>query len=362
MLNRRSFTALLAAAGPVFSQTAQEAMGWHGAREFNLEGKGWAETKAPYDRLPAKAEATVRKEVWNLSRQSAGLCVRFVTGAPSIHGRWTLISPNLALPHMAAAGVSGLDLYAKTDAGRWRWLASGRPTAHPANTVALASGIAPGKREYLLYFPLYNGVTSVEIGIPAGSQIAKAPARDAARKPIVFYGTSITQGASATRVGMNHVAIVGRALDREVINLGFSGNGRMEPEVARLLAELDPAVYVIDCLPNMSPKDVQERAADCVKILRETRPLTPILLVEDRNYSDGFLIRSRRERNEGNHAALRAVYEKLLSDAVPNLHYLPGDELLGDDGEGTVDGSHPTDLGFMRQAEQFRKALREILG
>ena len=195
----------------------------------------------------------MRKPVWNLTRDSTGLCVRFVTDSPTIEARWTLNKALLAMPHMPATGVSGLDLYAKADDGKWRWLAVGQPKVSPTNSVRLVTGLPKGPREYLLYLPLYNGVSSVEIGIPKDRQIAKAePRPEALRKPIVFYGTSITQGGCASRPGMVHTAILGRQLNRPVINLGFSGNGKMEPELADLLAELDPAVYVLDCLPNMT--------------------------------------------------------------------------------------------------------------
>jgi len=213
----------------------------------------------------------------------------------------------------------------------------------------------------MIYLPLRNGVTSLEIGVTKGSTIAPGPARAARSKALVFYGTSITHGISASRPGMTHVAMLGRTFNREVINLGFSGNGRMEPEVTKFVAELDPAVFVLDCLPNMTAKDINERAETCVKTLRTAHPKTPILLVEDRNYADNFLNPSRRERNETNHAAMKAVYAKLERDKVPHLHYLKADHLLGDDGEATIDGSHPTDLGFMRQAAEFQKALRKML-
>jgi hypothetical protein len=222
-------------------------------------------------------------------------------------------------------------------------------------------GLPPGQREYMVYLPLRNGIVSLEIGVPKGSAITQASARAAGSKPIVFYGTSITHGISASRPGMTHVAILGRMFNREVINLGFSGNGRMEPEVTRFIEELDPAVFVLDCLPNMSAKDIDERAETCVKTLRAARPKTPILLVEDRNYANNFLNVSRRERNETNHAAMCAVYAKLQRDKVPELHCLKADNLLGEDGEATIDGSHPTDLGFLRQATEFQKALRKIL-
>jgi hypothetical protein len=213
----------------------------------------------------------------------------------------------------------------------------------------------------MIYLPLRNGVTSLEIGVVKGSTIERAPARAAESRSIAFYGTSITHGISASRPGMTHPAILGRMFNREVINLGFSGNGRMEPEVTRFVAELDPEVFVLDCLPNMTAKDINERAEACVLTLRKAHPKTPILLVEDRNYADNFLNAARRERNETNHAAMRSVYAKMQHDKVPHLHYLKADALLGDDGEATIDGSHPTDLGFMRQAMEFQKALRKIL-
>ncbi|MGE5192323.1 MAG: SGNH/GDSL hydrolase family protein [Deltaproteobacteria bacterium] len=333
---------------------------WYDLRLLDVEGKGWTDTKAFYDRLPGKAEGVVREPVWNLSRQSAGLCARFVTDANALTARWTLTSANLAMPHMPATGVSGLDLYVKHD-GRWRWLAVGFPKEQ-TNRVALANALPAGEREFLLYLPLYNGVSSVEIGLPKQAKLAKAdPYGPGNRKPIVFYGTSITQGGCASRPGMVHTAILQRRLGFPVINLGFSGNGRMEPEMATLFAELDPAVYVLDCLPNMTAAEVAERVEPFVKTLRQAHPDTPILFVEDRSYTDSFLVASKRQRNAESRAALKAAYERLTKTGTRHLAYLTGEELLGDDGEGTVDSSHPTDLGFVRQADAFEKALKPLL-
>jgi hypothetical protein len=344
---------------PEESGRREDSIVWYDLQLLDIEGKGWSDTKAPYDRLPAKAEGVVRPPVWSLSRDSTGMCARFVTDATEIHARWTLTDDGLAMPHMPATGVSGLDLYVRADDGKWRWLAVGRPAGKTTKT-RLVSGIPAGKREYLLYLPLYNGVSSVEIGVPAGKNLAKGPQRDRShRKPIVFYGTSITQGGCASRPGMVHTAILGRWLDRPVINLGFSGNGRMEMELARLMAELDAAAYVIDCLPNIDAEAVRQRTAPLVRTLREAHPTTPIVLVEDRNYTDAFLVTSKKLRNETSQAALREVHERLRA-SDENLHYLPGRDLLGDDGEATVDSSHPTDLGFLRQAEAFHRALQPL--
>ena len=351
---------MLHAADPLQFQE-QASIRWYDIRQLGVEGQGWTDNKSPYDRLPAKAEGKVRDAVWNLSRDSAGMCVRFQTDAETIHARWTLTKANLAMPHMPATGVSGVDLYAKDAAGRWRWVAVGRPTAQ-TNTQKLADGIAPGRREWLLYLPLYNGVTSVEIGVPAGKTIEKGLAyTEDKQKPIVFYGTSITHGACATRPGMVHTAILGRRYGRPVTNLGFSGNGRMEPEVTALLAELDACVYVIDCCPNLSGPETAERTKPLVEQLRKARPNTPIVLVEDRVYTDAWIITSKKARNDGNHAALKKSFDELIAAGTQHLYYIPGSDLLGDDNEGAVDSSHPNDLGFVRQAEAFDRVLGKLM-
>jgi lysophospholipase L1-like esterase len=357
MITRRS---LFLTSAALAAQTPPVELDWHDARKFSVEGLGFKDLASPYDRLPSRAEAVVRKAVWDLSRDSSGVLVRFMANTTAIHARWSLRGKTLAGPTMTAVGQSGLDLYARDAAGKWRWRGIGRPTKVPENTDVLATGMPAGDREYMVYLPLRNGTLSLEIGVPKGARIDKGPSREAGRKPIVFYGTSITHGISASRPGMTHVAILGRQLNREVINLGFSGNGKMEPEVTQFVAELDASVYVLDCLPNMTAKEIHERAETCVKTLRKARPTVPILLVEDRNYADNFLNPARKERNESDHEAMRAVYAKLLKEKVAGLYYLKADDLLGDDGEATIDGSHPTDLGFTRQAAAFARILKGL--
>jgi hypothetical protein len=334
---------------------------WFDVRQLDVEGRGWNDTKDFYDRLPARAEGVVRKPVWELSCNSAGMCVRFVTDATTLRAHWALTDPRLYLPNMTAIGKSGLDLYVKTDKG-WHWLAVGQPAAQ-TNEVTLVGNLLPGKREYLLYLPLYNGTKFVELGIPTNAIIEKAgPWGPGTRKPIVFYGTSILQGLSASRPGMVHSAILGRRFNWPTINLGFSGNGKMEPEMADLLAELDPSIYVLDCLPNLVAGEIKERVEPCVRKLRAAHPDTPIVLVEDRTMQDSFLITGRMEYYHlKDRAELKAAYERLKKSGIKNLCYIPGEHLFGDDGEGSVDASHPTDLGFMRQADIFARVLGPLL-
>lgn len=145
---------------------------WFDLRQLDVEGRGWNDTKDFYDRLPARAEGVVRKPVWDLSRNSAGLCARFVTDATTIRARWALTDHWLYLPNMTAIGKSGLDLYVKMETG-WRWLAVGAPE-NQTNQIVLVKDLMPGKREYLLYLPLYNGTQFVELGLPPGATLEKA--------------------------------------------------------------------------------------------------------------------------------------------------------------------------------------------
>ncbi|MDO8543237.1 MAG: SGNH/GDSL hydrolase family protein [Opitutaceae bacterium] len=354
---------LASIAAPALAQTVPEAernVVWHDLAELPLEGQGWKETKHRYDRLPATAEGVVRPPVWTLAQDSTGMRYRFVTDAPFIRARWKVRKPDrLAKSHMAASGVSGVDLYVR-DAGEWHFLAVGRPEAG-TNEKTLVRGLKPAKREYLLYLPLYNGIESVEIGVPKGASFEPAPDRYAARKPIVFYGTSILQGGCASRPGMAYPAIVDRALDWPTVNLGFSGNGKTEPEMAQLLAELEPAAYVLDSLPNLDVAQVRERVEPFVAVLRAKHPRTPIILVENVNYADTGLIESRRTKVTDTNAYLRRLFEQLKAAGDKHVHYVHASHLLGGDGEDTVDGTHPTDLGFSRMAAGLTPILRTAL-
>lgn len=332
---------------------------WRDVRELGVEGKAWTETKDYFDRLPARAENRVSAAVWNLSHDSAGMVVRFESDAPTLAARWTLRRSTLAMPHMPATGVSGLDLYVK-EQGSWHWLANGRPEK-PVTEQVLVRGLKPGRREYLVYLPLYNGIEELSLGVPMGAALSSAPPRPAGTKPIVFYGTSIVQGGCAARPGMAYPAILGRRLDRPTINLGFSGSALSEPEVAELFGDLDPVAYVLDPLPNMTAELVAERLERFVLILRAARPNAPIVLVEHLIYPDGMFVEARRQRYVEDNARLRECYDRLVKAGQKRLFLVPAARLVGTDGEATVDGTHPTDLGFVRMADAIEPVLRRAL-
>jgi lysophospholipase L1-like esterase len=250
-----------------------------------------------------------------------------------------------------------VDLYGY-EAGQWRWLSVTRPTAQSVE-AKLAHGIAPGARPYVLYLPLYNGIKSLEIGVEQGAVFTPIPPRT--QKPVVYYGTSIAQGACASRPGMAFTNILSRRMDRPFINLAFSGNGKMEREVADFLAEIDAGVYVIDCLPNMSVEETEKNPGPLVEILRRAHAKTPILFVEDRTFASAELLPEIRELHRKRRAALRGAFDAMAAAGVANLHYLGGENLLGSDTEGTTDGSHPNDLGMVRYADALEPVVKGLL-
>jgi len=342
------------------NKAAADNLEWHDVTKWGVEGRILPEQdrKRWFDRLPGNAEGKVTPAVWGLSRDSAGMMVRFKTNATAISVHYKLSKDRLAQPHMPATGVSGVDLYARDADGKWKWVMVTKPATQEVR-AEIIKDLAPGEREYAAYLPLYNGVDLLEIGVAKGSKFEGLTPRE---KPLVFYGTSITHGACASRPGMVHTGILGRRLDMPVVNLGFSGNGRMDAAVGEYLVQIDAAMYVIDCLPNMNAAAVTEKCIPLVKQLRAAKPGTPIVLVEDRRFTNDWIWPAKKQFHTENHAALKAAYDTLVKEGVQGLHYIPGDHLYGDDTEGATDASHASDLGFMRQADIFEPVLRKALG
>jgi hypothetical protein len=330
---------------------------WHDAREWGIEGKGWAETPRDYDRLPAKAEKLL-PELWEMSRHPTGLSVSFETDAPDIYARWRLRSQQLDEPNMSRAAFSGLDLYA-ADKGAWRWTAVAQNFENRSPRVQLLAARPAEMRAFRVYLPLRNPVSKLEIGLPRGSKVRAIPPR--ATKPIVYYGSSIVHGAYASRPGMVFPSMLGRWLNRPVVNLGFSGQAKMHEAMSQLLTEIEAGIFVIDALPNMDLALIKERAEPFLRRLCQGRPRTPVVLVEDFPLTNAWLYpRSLKDHRE-KWKALRRIFQKLRSEGVGNLHYVEGKHSIGDDQEGTLDGVHPNDLGYERLAEHLFPVLRWIL-
>ena len=343
----------------LFCASAAQAQVWHDATKMHVYGKAVEDTYAPFARFPADIDSLARKDLKYLGRDAAGLYVQFRTDSPSVHVRWKSVK-RIALSHMSSVGSRGVDLYARSDAG-WRFVGSARPALDYLETTrCIVKEMSAGYKEFRMYLSLYDGVSELEIGTDPGYEFI--PEKDLHRAaPVVMYGTSILQGGCVSRPGMAFTNILGRWLDREVVNLGFSGNARLDPEVAQLMARVEnPAVFVLDNVPNCSAEIILERGEAFVRILREAHPDVPIVFVGMAHYSHDWVSASSYEDVEARNAAQRTVYERLVKAGCKNLHFVPGADLNGSDGEATVDYVHTTDLGQTRYARALYPLLKEF--
>lgn len=327
-----------------------------------IEGQGWlGEMVGNYNRLPLKMKGVVGERLWQLSQNSAGLKIRFKTNAQEIIVRY-VVNQEFDMPHMPATGVSGLDLYAKTAKGEWLWAAG---KFHFNDTITykfqhiLTKEYDSKELEYQLYLPLYNTVSWMEIGVQESAFFQPLTPRQ--HFPIVIYGTSIAQGACASRPGLAWTNILERKLGMPVLNLGFSGNGKLEKPLLNLMSEIDASLYVLDCLPNLTkiPKDeLEELIYNAVVSLKKQHPETAVLLTAHGGYTEENLSDIRKLEYENANKALDAAFKRLKKNKINQIYMLSKNE-LGQGIETMVDGIHPNDLGMMLYAEgYFQKSIK----
>ena len=148
--------------GLLLAAVADAQTVYHDASAFPLLGKATESTLTRYERLPDSLQNISRKPLWDLGRNSAGLAVRFRSNSTSISAKWE-VRNNMSMNHMTPTGIKGLDLYCLQD-GKWIFAGSGRPQGK-VSKATIVSNMLPEEREYLLYLSLYDGVTSLSIGV-----------------------------------------------------------------------------------------------------------------------------------------------------------------------------------------------------
>ena len=181
-------------------------------------------------------------------------------------------------------------------------------------------------------------------------------------RPVVAYGTSILQGGCVSRPGMVETSVLSRLLDREVINLGFSGNALLDYEIAELMASVpDPALYILDNVPNASAKLIDEKGEKFFRIIRDAHPDVPVIFVEDPEYPTTLFDSELRDLMVSRNAAQKRLFAKLKADGEKLIYYVGAEGMIGDDGEATVDGEHFTDLGSVRYVRHILPTVKKAL-
>ena len=369
------FAMAVLASANVFAQKASE-LKYYDVRELGLPvlGKGFDDCVRENDtisdgyftRLPADLQGVVRKAVWDLGQNSAGLAIRFRTNSKCIGAEWRPLN-NFGMSHMTPTGVRGLDLYALVD-GEWLFVGAGQPNGKKSRNVFIRK-MNGEMREYIMYLPLYDGVINLSIGIDSTAVIEKPHVADLVPSeknlPIVFYGTSVTQGGCATRPGMAYPSIIERKLHRETVNLGFSGNGRMDKCLGDKIAKIPASMYVIDCLANCTSQIVKDSTEHFIRAIVEANPDVPVLMVSNYCYPYQYLDAQFQIDTPEENAIWKEFAQKFRKEGYKNVRYIDAyakgnmkKSPIGPDHEGTVDGVHMTDLGFLRFADFLIKYIK----
>ena len=342
------------------------------ASQLRVINKGFDNTERRYSRLPAELRDSIAegRDLWDRQQCSSGIGVRFATNSTRIGIKYELLW-DTHLIHMADTGLKGTDLYVFEGDSVWRHVNTNRPyvkknedgskTKEVESTYV--SNLDGKMHEYMVYFPLYDGIEQLYIKVDSNAVITPGNFEIISNKGrIVAYGTSILQGGCASRTGMAATNILSRELNREVINLGFSGEGKMDTYVARAMASIpDVAAYVIDPVPNCSEQMCDTLTYDFIGILRTLRPDVPVVMVEGPIFPyaryDSYFGKYLPTKN----AAYRKNFELLKVENPDNIFYVTSEGLDGIEDDGTVDGIHLTDLGFRHYADKLRPVLEEIL-
>lgn len=330
------------------------------------------ETERTYARLPRYVKDSIPegRDLWDRQQCSSGIGVRFATNSTRIGCKYTLFWDTHMI-HMADTGLKGTDLYILEGDSVWRHVNTNRPYVKKdadGNKTKLVestyvSNLDGEMHEYVIYFPLYDGIEDFYVKVDSGATITVGrPEVINANRKIVAYGTSILQGGCASRTGMAATNIIGRELNCEVVNLGFSGEGKQDTYVARAMASIpDVDVYLLDPVPNCTEMMCDTLTYDFVKTLRTLRPEVPIVMLEGPIYPyaryDSFFGKYLPKKN----AAFRRNYDRLKAENPNNLYYVTSENLDGVEDDGTVDGIHLTDLGFVHYANKMIPVLRPIL-
>ena len=335
-----------------------------GDKVFQVDGLYWfGENGGSYCRLPVRALDKVTDKVRWLCYNPSGARIRFKTDSTSLklkirHGVGN--KEQLSMYHMCSVGVSGIDLYEGPIGDMDFWAITNPKEPKEFYTHTYFTGLAKKTREFTLYLPVYCNLAELKIGLDKDARISE-PSKYMLDKPIVFYGTSITQSGCPCRGSNGFVPVVGRKLGIDVINLGFSGSGCSEPEMAEIISEIDAACYVIDSIANMDLETMAERYDNFFEIIRKVWPEKPIVLMTRVHFA--------REHIQGSDYLKKInkmvfdSYKKFREGGDKNVYLFDSSKVISSEGDHpSVDGVHLSDLGFKMLADELSPFLAEILG
>ena len=317
----------------------------------NIIGKN-EHRKHSFQRLPDIYKNSIRKEVWDLSENNAGVSIQLNTNCKNLKLKWK-VKLDFKMNHMTDAGIKGLDIYEHAN-NQWKYLSTGLPNSNKNEHLIEFNNV--NKKTLCLYLPLYDSIVDLDIGIDDNSSLKFIKNYN---KPIVFYGTSITQGGCASRPGMAHTNIISRKTIYPCVNLGFSGNGHLEAEIGNILSKIDAKCFIIDCLPNVNISQIKSNTIPLIQSIRGINKIyhRPIFFLEQPLIHDQYIDEDVKEKNY----VLASQIKECIKLGFKDIYLIKQKDCLGSDYEATVDGVHYNDIGFQRFSDHILKNIVSVL-
>ena len=342
--------------GPVQFHLEERLLRWQAGSSgaFTVNGLCWLqENEGAYIRLPRRVSA-VNAGVWTFAQHPSGGRLRFRTNSGTLRLRIDHGNDGFPWPVMSSMAMAGIELYEGPPGQMvFRWVATPVSAKEPYE-LALPVRADGQMREYTLYLPMYAKLKSLDLGLDPEARL-EPPTAFRLPRPVVFYGTSFVHGGCASRGSMNFPALVGRKLGLDIVNLGFAGDGRCEPEIADCLAEIEAACFVMGPILNDLPL-MRERYAAFVARLRQRWPETPMVLMT-RLHTVG------QETPYAVNGLVQEVCAAMRATGDRHVHVFDAFTLYGDSAfYPSADGLHPSDYGFMLIADALAPVLAGVLG
>lgn len=327
------------------------------ASKFTVTNKGQKDAPV-YKRLDLSKYPDLTPKMRHYFGFPTGIALRFRTNSPTIRAKW-VTADSLNHTNNPAIATKGLDLYIKDKDGKWLWAGFGNPKyVGKKHNGTLVAGMDGEMKECMLYLPIFMELEDLKIGVEKGSKIESDGGFE--RAPIVAMGSSFTHGAGSSRAGMPWPAQLSRRLGVDIANYGTSGICKLEPVLADIIGDTDADMFIFDGFSNPSAEMIHERLKPFVKRIREKHPNTPLVFLQTfvREWAN-FDLNKRKFEDDKRKAAEEEMAEIMKTDK--NVYFLNPGLYQGTDHEGSIDGTHPTDLGYQRAVDNIEPKIRELM-
>lgn len=330
---------------------------------FDLYGLIYDEKNNLFTRILEEDAEKISSGIKSLSPYTAGGRIRFSTNSELISVTVTFEGLT-KFSHMPLVGTGAFILY--EDCSQTCRLVK---SFIPGDSVVISDKISDSgysitaktgsdkMKNYILYFPTYNDVKSLKIGLSENAKVGHG-LRYEKQKPIVFYGSSITQGACATMSSNSYSALISKWLNVDFINLGFSGSAFGEEAMAKYISDIDSSIFICEYDHNAQTVDFLNKTHyNFYKKFRENNKKTPIIFITKPTADDTSSVTKER------YNVIKNTVKKAKKTGDNNVYLLNGAKLFGKKDKEIcfVDGSHPNDLGFYRMALIVYKKIKSIL-